>query len=80
MCLSASLYESHQQKKAANEAQHRASMTSLAASANERSEQAAAAAEQVKEPTPVEADEAAALALARKSQGIQSTQLNKHLG
>lgn len=80
MCLISSLYEARQQKKAAREAQQRAAAASLAASAQAQSEKNATAAEQVKEATPVDAAGAAPISAAKKSQGVQSTQLNKNLG
>lgn len=80
MCLSASLYESHQQKKAAKEAQWRSQNAAHADALNAQAAASAEAAETPKEATPIEADEAAAVSFARKRQGIQSTQLNTHLG
>ncbi len=62
------------------EAQWRAENAAHADALNAESAQAAEAAGQAKEATPLDTDEAAALTLARKRSGIQSTQLNKHLG
>lgn len=83
MCLISSLYEARQQKKAAKEAAQRAANASRTASIQSQNEKNASAAQQAKEATTIDAgiatDEASA-AIAKKSQGISSTQLNNTLG
>lgn len=62
------------------EAQWRAQNAAHADALNAQAAASAEAAETPKEATPIEADEAAAVSFARKRMGIQSTQLNTHLG
>ena len=80
MCIAASLYLGHQQRKAAKTASRQAREASLQEREQMETERNLAASSQAKEAEAVDAGETGELSAAKRRRGVASTYLNQQLG
>ena len=80
MCLAASIYEAHKQKKAADKAQKQAKAAASAATARAEAERNISTAQEAAEEQTLDAGETSELSAAKRRHGVASTYLNQSLG
>lgn len=80
MCLASSIYEQHQQKKAAERAHKQAKAAAANAQARADAERTIASAQEAAEQQTLDAGETSELSAAKRRHGVSSTYLNQSLG